>query len=166
MNLKERYVKQIAPALAKEFGVTNILAVPTITKVTISVGLSAKQKDPKFLETAQTVVKKAISNFKTRKGQVVGLKATLRGARMWDFVERLVSITYPRVRDFRGISLKNIDETGNFSYGFNEYLAFPLIRPDEVERLHGVEVTLTTTAGDRAKGLALLIALGFPFRNA
>lgn len=179
MNLKERYVKQIAPSLAKEFGVTNILAVPTVVKVTISVGLSAKQKDPKFLETAETVVaritgqkpvqtlaKKSISNFKTRKGQVVGLKATLRGARMWDFIERLVGATYPRVRDFRGISPKNVDASGNFSYGFNEYLAFPEIRPDEVERLHGVEVTLTTTAGDRAKGLALLKALGFPFRHA
>ncbi|HWQ99911.1 MAG TPA: 50S ribosomal protein L5 [Candidatus Methylomirabilis sp.] len=179
MNLREQYMKQIAPALAKEFGVPNTMAVPNVTKVTLSVGLSAKQKDPKFLETAETVLsrvsgqkpvqtkaKQSISNFKIRKGQVVGLKVTIRGKRMWDFLERLVTATFPRVRDFRGISPTCVDGTGNFSYGFAEYLAFPEIRPDEVERIHGVEVTLTTTAGTRAKGLALLKALGFPFRNA
>jgi len=179
MSLRERYTTEIAPALAKEFGVTNRLAVPGLKKVTLSVGISAKQKDPKFLETAETVLtrisgqkpvktkaKISISNFKTRKGQIVGLKVTLRGQRMWDFVDRLVTITFPRIRDFRGISDKAVDATGNFSYGFAEYLAFPEIRPDEVERLHGVEVTLSTNAGTRAKGVALLRGLGFPFRNA
>jgi large subunit ribosomal protein L5 len=179
MNLRERYKKEIAPALAKEFGLKNPMAVPSLEKVTLSVGLSAKQKDPKFVETAETVLtritgqkpvktkaKISISNFKTRKGQVVGMKVTLRGTRAWDFVDRLVNITYPRVRDFRGISAKSVDESGNLSYGFAEYLAFPEIRPDEVERLHGVEITLTTTARNREKGLALLRAFGFPFRNA
>lgn len=179
MNLRERYQKQIAPNLAKEFGVKNILAVPTLEKVTVSVGLSSKQKDPKMQETAeavlsrisgqkpvQTKAKKSISNFKIRKGQVVGLKVTIRGKRMWDFVERLTTLTYPRARDFRGLSPKSVDDTGNFSYGFAEHLAFPEIRPDEVERIHGVEVTVTTTAGSHTKGLALLKALGFPFRNA
>jgi large subunit ribosomal protein L5 len=178
MSLRERYQKTVAPALAKEFGVKNVMAVPTVTKVTLSVGLSAKQKDPKFLETAEAVLtrvsgqkpvqtksKQSISNFKIRKGQVVGLKVTMRGPRMWDFVERLVSITFPRVRDFRGIPKTTIDSTGNFSYGFQEYLAFPEIRPDEVERIHGIEVTITTTAGDRTKGMALLRALGFPFQK-
>jgi large subunit ribosomal protein L5 len=178
MSLRERYQKTVAPALAKEFGVKNVMAVPTITKVTLSVGLSAKQKDPKFLETAeavltrvsgqkpvQTKAKQSISNFKIRKGQVVGLKVTIRGPRMWDFVERLVSLTFPRVRDFRGISTTTVDSTGNFSYGFHEYLAFPEIRPDEVERIHGIEVTISTTAGDRTKGMALLRALGFPFQK-
>lgn len=179
MTLRQRYTKEVAPALVKEFGLTNPMAVPKLEKVTLSVGISAKQKDPKFIETAETVLtrisgqkpvktkaKISISNFKTRKGQIIGLKVTLRGQRAWDFVERLVSITFPRVRDFRGLNPKAIDASGNYSYGFNEYLAFPEIRPDEVERLHGVEVTITTTAGDRAKGLALLRALGFPFRNA
>lgn len=177
MSLRAHYLKSIAPALAKEFGVKNPMAVPTLRKVTLSVGISAKQKDPKYLETAETVLtriagqrpvktkaKVAISNFKTRKGQVVGLKVTLRGQRMWDFTERLVATAFPRVRDFRGISPTSVDQTGNFSYGFTEYLAFPEIRPDEVERVHGVEVTVTTSAGTRERGLALLKALGFPFR--
>lgn len=179
MTLRERYLKEIAPALAKEFGVENRMAVPTLRKVTLSVGISAKQKDPKFMDTAETVLtrvsgqkpvrtkaKISISNFKIRKGQVVGLKVTLRGPRMWDFIERLVSITFPRIRDFRGISPSGMDATGNYSYGFTEYLSFPEIRPDEVERLHGLEVTITTSAGNRAKGLALLRALGFPLRQS
>lgn len=179
MTFRERYIKEIAPALAKEFGLTNPMAVPVLKKVTLSVGISAKQKDPKFLETAETVLtrisgqkpvktkaKLSISNFKIRKGQVVGLKVTLRGARMWDFVERLVDATFPRIRDFRGLPTSTVDSSGNFSYGFSEYLAFPEIRTDEVERVHGVEVTITTDAQDRAKGFALLRALGFPFRKS
>lgn len=179
MNLRERYLKQIAPDLAKRFGVKHLMAVPTITKVTVSVGLSSKQKDPKATETAeaalsritgqkpvQTKAKQSISNFKIRKGQVVGLKVTIRGKRMWDWLERMISLTFPRTRDFRGLDPKSMDATGNFSYGFTEHLAFPEIRPDEVERIHGVEVTVTTTAGDRERGLALLKALGFPFKNA
>jgi large subunit ribosomal protein L5 len=179
MTLRERFVKEIAPALAKEFGLSNRMAVPVVKRVTLAVGVSAKQKDPKFLETAEAVLarvsgqkpvrtkaKVSISNFKTRKGQVVGLKVTLRGPRMWDFLEKLVGATFPRIRDFRGIAPTCVDNTGNFSYGFTEYLAFPEIRSDEVERLHGVQVTVSTTAGDHAKGLALFRALGFPFRNA
>lgn len=179
MSLREHYSKEIAPALVKEFGLKNRMAVPTLEKVTLNVGISAKQKDPKFIETAETVLtrisgqkpvktkaKISISNFKTRKGQVIGLKVTLRGKRMWDFVERLVNATFPRIRDFRGIPLSTVDATGNFSYGFTEYLSFPEIRSDEVERLHGVQVTITTTAGDRAKGLALMRGLGVPFRQS
>lgn len=179
MTFRERYLKEIAPALQAEFGVKNPMAVPTVKKITVSVGISAKQKDPKFLETAtgvltritgqkpvQTKAKVSLSNFKIRKGQVVGLKVTLRGARMWDFLERLVSVTLPRIRDFQGIPPRTVDQAGNFSYGFSEYLAFPEIRSDEVERVHGVEVTVTTTAGTRERGLALLRAVGVPFRNA
>ena len=179
MTLRERYVKEIAPALQASFGLKNPLAVPTVRQVTLSVGISAKQKDPKFLETAETVLarisgqkpvptkaKVSISNFKTRKGQVVGLKVTLRGERMWNFLERLIAMTFPRVRDFRGVPLSTVDSTGNFSYGFSEYVAFPEIRSDEVERLHGVQVTVTTTAGTKERGLALFRALGVPFRNA
>lgn len=179
MTFRERYLKEIAPALQAEFGMKNPMAIPTVKKITLSVGISSKQKDPKFLDTAtgvltritgqkpvQTKAKVSLSNFKIRKGQVVGLKVTLRGPRMWDFMERLVSVTFPRIRDFQGISPRMVDRSGNFSYGFAEYLAFPEIRSDEVERLHGVEVTVTTSAGTRDRGLALLRALGVPFRNA
>jgi large subunit ribosomal protein L5 len=176
MNLRERYTKEIAAQLQKEFQLSNPMAVPALKKVTLSVGISAKQKDPKFLETATSVLKRisgqtpvqtkakiSISNFKTRKGQVVGLKVTLRGQRMWDFMDRLVGMTFPRIRDFRGVSPKTVDQSGNFSYGFTEYLAFPEIRSDEIERVHGVEVTVTTTAGTKERGLALFRALGVPF---
>ncbi|MEN9558085.1 MAG: hypothetical protein RL141_454 [Candidatus Parcubacteria bacterium] len=179
MNLQQRYLKEIAPALATAFGLENPMAVPVLKKVTLSVGISSKQKDPKLIETAeavlariagqqpvQTKAKVSISNFKIRKGQVVGLKVTLRGARMWDFVERLANITFPRVRDFRGVDQKTVDQTGNFSYGFAEYLAFPEIRADEVERLHGIEVTITTNAGTRERGLALFRAVGIPFSHS
>jgi large subunit ribosomal protein L5 len=176
MTLRERFVKEIAPGLQKEFGLSNPMAVPGMKRVTLSVGVSAKQKDPKFIETAtavlsrisgqapvETKAKISISNFKIRKGQVVGLKVTLRGPRMWDFMERLVSITFPRIRDFRGVPTSTVDNSGNFSYGFTEYLAFPEIRSDEVERLHGVQVTVTTTAGTKERGLAFFRALGIPF---
>jgi large subunit ribosomal protein L5 len=180
MNLRERYKKDIVPALKKELGLTNALAVPTITKVTLSVGISpAKHKDGKLMETAEDVLtrvsgqrpvktkaRKAISNFKTRTGQIVGLKVTLRGKRMWDFVDKLVNFTFPRVRDFRGIPLSVVDRGGNLSYGFEEHLAFPEIRSDEVERVHGLEVTITTNAKDAKAGTLLFEALGFPFKKS
>jgi large subunit ribosomal protein L5 len=179
MSLREDYKKLIVPALQKEFGLTNANAVPTIDKVTVSVSVSpAKHKDGKLMETAQevlaritgqkpvkTLARKSISNFKTRKGQVLGLKVTIRGKRMWDFVEKLVRFTFPRVRDFRGIFRKSVDSEGNLSYGFAEHLAFPEIRSDEVERVHGLEVTVATTAKGQEEGLALLRALGFPFQR-
>jgi large subunit ribosomal protein L5 len=179
MNLRERYEKEIAPALQKEFGLKNANAVPTIEKVTVSTAVSpAKHKDGKLMETAEDVLaritgqkpvktkaRKSISNFKTRKGQVLGLKVTVRGKRMWDFVEKLVRFTFPRVRDFRGIPKESVDSQGNLSYGFAEHLAFPEIRSDEVERVHGLEVTVATTAKGREQGLALLRALGFPFKR-
>ena len=102
--------------------------------------------------------------FKIREGMTVGMKATLRGERMYSFLEKFVNVTLPRVRDFRGLPLKSVDRNGNLSIGFKEHIAFPEIRPDEVERLHGIEVVITTTAHDRAKGLTLFKALGFPFQ--
>lgn len=178
MTLKERYKKEIVPVLMKDFGVGKPTAVPNVKSVTVSVGISAGLKDPKFLEVtesvlsritgqrpAQTKAKKSISNFKIRKGMVVGMKATLRGDRMWHFLDKLLNVTFARVRDFRGIPAKNVDERGNVSVGFREFLPFPEIRPDEVERVHGLEVTIATTAGNKAKGYSLLKALGFPFRD-
>lgn len=178
MTIKERYAKEIAPALAKEFSITNALAVPKVTAVTVSIGTSHGIKDAKFLDIAEstlqritgqkpvrTKAKKSIASFKIRQGMIVGMRVTLRGPRMWHFLEKLLKVTFPRIRDFRGISPKMIDAQGNVSIGFREFLPFPEIRPDEVERVHGLEVTVSTTAKNREKGRALLTALGFPFKD-
>lgn len=177
MTLKERYQQEIVPALQKELGIKNRLAVPKVTKVVLSVGLSQGNKDPKIAEVVEatllrisgqkpvkTKAKKSIASFKIREGMTVGIMVTLRGARMWDFLTKLTQATFPRVRDFRGISAKVIDDRGNLSVGFKEHLAFPEIRSDEVERLHGIQITVTTTAGTRANGERLFKALGFPFQ--
>lgn len=176
MTLKERYQQEVVPMLKKELDITNIHAVPKVTKVVVSVGLSQGIKDPKVLETVEqtlvritgqkpvkTKAKKAISNFKVREGMVVGMMVTLRGQRMWDFLTRLTQTTFPRIRDFRGVSPKVMDKQGNATFGFREHIAFPEIRADEVERLHGLQITVATTAGDRKVGLKLLTSLGFPF---
>jgi large subunit ribosomal protein L5 len=179
MSLKSRYLKEIVPKLKKELEISNIHAVPAPTKVILSVGISpSKHKDGKLLETAEDVLARisgqkpvktkariSISNFKTRKGQVIGLMVTLRGKRMWDFLEKLVAVTFPRIRDFRGVPRSVIDNTGNLSYGFTEQLAFTEIRSDEVERVHGLQVTVTTSAKNAAEGTALFEALGFPFQK-
>ncbi len=179
MTLKERYQKEIIPMLKTELGISNVLALPKVEKVVVSVGLSQGLKDAKVIDAVEqtliritgqkpvkTKAKKSISNFKIREGMVVGTMVTLRGARMWDFLTRLTQTTFPRIRDFRGISPRIIDAQGNASIGFREHIAFPEIRSDEVERLHGLQVTIVTTAGTYEKGLLLLKALGFPFVNA
>jgi len=176
MTLKERYSKEIRPQLMKELGISNIMAAPKVTKVTVSVGLSQAIKDPKVMELIEqtllritgqkpvkTKAKKSIASFKIREGQIVGIMVTLRGERMWDFLTRFTQFTFPRIRDFRGISDSTVDAQGNMSIGFKEHLAFPEIRTDEVERVHGLQVTVTSTAGTRKNGLALFKALGFPF---
>ncbi len=178
MNLKEQYQKDVVPKLKQELGINNIMALPRVQKVTLSVGLSQGIKDPKVLDTVEqtltritgqkpvkTKAKKSIASFKIRQGMVVGMMVTLRGQRMWDFLTRLTVTTFPRIRDFRGISSKLIDKQGNISIGFRENLAFPEIRPDEVERVHGFQVTVTTTAGSYERGLLLFKALGFPFNQ-
>lgn len=179
MTLIEHYKKDVIPAMVAKFGYKNPAAVPKLRKVTINVGLSHGIKEPKFIDIAQetvraitgqqpqkTLAKKSISNFKIRKGMTVGMAVTLRGARMYDFMEKLIRVTFPRVRDFRGVSPSSFDARGNYTVGFKENIAFPEIRPDEVERLHGLEVTIVTGASSREEGLALLRALGFPFREA
>jgi large subunit ribosomal protein L5 len=177
MTLKERYDKEIVPKLMQTLGEKNRMAVPSIKKVTIGVGISAGQKDAKFAETVEqtlrritgqkpvdTLAKKSVSGFKVREGMVVGKKVTLRGQQMWSFLAKLLIFTFPRITDFRGISSKYVDATGNLSVGFKEYLAFPEIRPDEVERVHGLQVVITTDAGSKERGLALFKELGFPFQ--
>lgn len=176
--LLEQYKKTIAPALAKEFGYANVLSAPRVSKVLVTVGISSKNKDPKLVEAVEgtlrritgqkpspTEAKKSISNFKIRKGMTVGMMVTLRGERMYDFLFKLVNLTLPRVRDFRGISPKTVDQGGNLSIGFREHVSFPEVHPDEVERLHGLGVTVVSTAKNRAEGLALYRQLGFPFTS-
>ena len=178
MNLKERYNKEIIPNLQKELNEKNVFSVPSVKKISISVGISSSRKDSKYLETVtntltkisgqkpvSTLAKKSVSGFKIREGMVVGQRVTLRGERMWSFLEKLLSFTFPRVTDFRGISSKMIDGNGNLSIGFKEYLSFPEISPDDIEQLHGVQVTITTNAGTYERGLALFKELGFPFKQ-
>jgi len=175
-NLKKQFVESIAAAMTKEFGPGNSMSLPRIEKVTINVGISAGNKDPKLAETVletlsritgqkpvETLAKKSIAAFKIRQGMTVGAKVTLRGERMFAFLYKLVHVALPRVRDFRGLSPKAVDKSGNLTVGLKEHIAFPEIRPDEVERLHGLEVVITTTAKSHERGLALFKALGFPF---
>lgn len=179
MNLKEKYQKEVIAKMKKEFGYVNNLAVPRIIKVTLNIGIGRGKDDPKVAETAEntlkritgqapvyTLSKKSISAFKVREGMKVGLKVTLRSKRMWDFLEKLIGVTLPRVRDFRGLDLKNIDSGGNLNLGFNEHLVFPEIRSDEVERIHGLEVAITTTAKDKKTAFSLFKYLGFPFKES
>jgi len=175
--LKEQYQTKVAATLKEEFQSKNLMAVPKIQKVTINSGLSTK-RDPKFIEVLvetlrrisgqQPVVTKArlsIAGFKIRAGMPVGAMVTLRGNRMWDFLDKLVHIVFPRIRDFRGIPESAVDESGNFNYGFKEHTAFPEIRADEIEQIHGLQVSIRTTAKTREEGLALFKALGFPFKK-
>ena len=177
--MKEFYQKKVVPQLKKEFGYKNNLMVPSLKKVVINIGLGQGLRDPKFNEAAEntlkrisgqqpvkTRAKKAISAFKIRKGMVVGLKVTLRGARMYDFVYKLINITLPRVRDFRGLSADLIDQQGNLSIGFKENIVFPEVKSDELDKIHGLEVSIETTAKNKAEGLALLKYLGFQFKSA
>ncbi len=178
-RLKEFYTTDIAPALVKTLGVKNVNAIPKVVKIVVSVGVGKIGKDSKMIDAVQSTLTRitgqkpaeaksrvSISNFKLREGQVVGYKVTLRGARMWDFLQKLTAVTFARVRDFRGISVKHIDAQGNMSLGFKEHLQFPEIRNDELDNVHGVEVTIHTTAGNRKNGEALFRALGFPFKEA
>src|SRR4030043_273085 len=164
-RLKEQYIKKITPSMKEKFGYKNSLAVPRLDKVTINVGISAAKRDDKYLElvtrtlsriTGQkpvfTLAHQAISAFKIREGNIVGAKVTLRGTRMYDFVDKLINVTLPRVRDFRGINPKSIDKSGNLNLGFKEHIAFAEIDPSEVEMLHGLEVAVTTTAKSYEKG--------------
>jgi len=178
MNLKEKYQKEVVKEMKSKFGYTNALAVPKIVKVTLNVGIGKGKDDPKVAETAEntlkrisgqspvyTVSKKSISAFKVREGMKVGLKVTLRGKKMWDFLEKLIGVALPRVRDFRGLNPQIIDRTGNLNIGFKEHIVFPEIKSDEVEKLHGLEVAITTTSHKPEESLVLLKHLGFPFRD-
>jgi len=175
-RLKEKYQKEIVPLLKKEFGYKNQLAVPRLQKVVVSVGTGPGLKDPKFNELVEatlqritgqkpvkTLAKKSISNFKIRQGLIIGMMVTLRGDRMYDFIDKLVNITLPRVRDFRGLNEKSVDKGGNFSLGFKDNISFPEISADEIERMHGLQISIADSAKTKKEGLELLKLLGFPF---
>ncbi len=179
MALLETYRTKVAPALQKEFGFKNLYAVPTIKKITLNVGLGKGLKDAKYLEAAEKTLRSitgqspvktkariSISTFKIRKGMVVGMKVTLRGKRMWDFLEKMITLSLPRVRDFRGLPSDAFDGQGNYSIGFSEHISFPEIATDEVETIHGLQVTVATNADTDAEARALLKGLGLPIKEA
>ncbi len=179
MRLKEKYNKEILPQLKEALGCRNSMLVPRLKKVVINVGFGAQAKEKERIEAITkgltklsgqkpvlTKAKKSVSAFKIREGMTIGAKVTLRGARMYDFVDKLVNITFPRVRDFRGLNDKAMDRNGNLTVGFKEHTAFPEIKIEDADNLFGLEICLTASARNREEGLALFRALGFPFKKA
>ena len=177
-QLKEYYQKEVVSSLSKKFGFGNVMRVPKITKVVLNMGLGEAVADKKILENAtndlllisgQSVVvtkaRQSIAGFKIREGWPIGCKVTLRGERMYEFLERLVDIAIPRIRDFRGLNPKSFDGRGNFAMGVNEQIIFPEIDYDKIDTLRGLDITITTSARNDDEGRALLSALRFPFRN-
>ena len=177
-QLKQYYQEKIVPQLSRELGFGNTMRVPKITKVVLNMGLGEAVADKKILENATndlelisgqkvvvTKARKSIAGFKIRDGWPVGCKVTLRGDRMYEFLERLVNIAIPRIRDFRGLSPKSFDGRGNFAMGVTEQIIFPEIEYDKIDKLRGLDITITTTARTDDEGRALLAALRFPFRG-
>jgi large subunit ribosomal protein L5 len=177
-RLKDLYVKEIAPKLKEELGLANVMEVPRITKITLNMGVGEAVGDKKVLEAAvadmvkisgQKVVvnnaRKSIAGFKIRDGWPIGCKVTLRKDRMYEFLDRLITVAIPRIRDFRGISPKQFDGRGNFSMGVTEQIIFPEIDYDKVDRLRGLDICITTTARTDEEGRALLKAFNFPFKG-
>ena len=177
-RLKEKYRNEVVPALKERFNYANVMQVPKIEKVVVNIGVGEEVGDPKALEeafrdletiTGQKAVitraKKSIAAFKLRAGMAIGCKVTLRGDRMYEFLDRLISISLPRVRDFRGLNPKSFDGHGNYSFGVTEQLIFPEIDYDQIDKVRGLEVTITTTAKTDEEGFELLKQLGIPFRT-
>lgn len=177
-TLKQRYVAEAIPALKSEFGYTNAMQVPRLEKIVVNIGLGEALTNSKAVDAAVgdlalitgqraivTKAKKSIATFKVREGNPVGAKVTLRGERMWDFLERLTRVALPRIRDFRGVSGKAFDGRGNYTLGMKEQLSFPEIDFDKIDRLRGLEVTIVTTAKSDEESKRLLALLGMPFAN-
>jgi large subunit ribosomal protein L5 len=177
-RLKERYDTEVVPALMKALNLANIMEVPRISKVVVNIGLGEAMDNPKALEAASsdvtaitgqkpviTKARKSIANFKLREGRAIGVAVTLRGERMWSFLDRLMNIVLPRVRDFRGVSAKAFDGRGNYTLGLREQIIFPEIEYDKVDRVRGMEITIVTTARTDDHAAALLKLLGMPFRK-
>ena len=177
-TLKDRYRSQIAPKLKEELGLTNVMEVPRVTKITLNMGVGEAVGDKKVLENAVadmqkiagqkpvvTKSRKSIAGFKIRDGWPIGCKVTLRDERMYEFLERLIDIAIPRIRDFRGISGKQFDGRGNFAMGVTEQIIFPEIDYDQVDKLRGMDIVITTSATNDEQGRALLSAFNFPFKG-
>ena len=177
-RLKTRFREQVVPSLMKELGLSNPMQVPRLDKVTLNMGVGDALKDGRMLEAAVddlavitgqkaiiTKARKSIAGFKLREGMPIGAKVTLRGDRMWEFLDRLVSIAIPRIRDFRGLNPNAFDGHGNFTLGLTEQLIFPEIDYDKVVQVRGMDITVGTTARNDEEGRALLVALGFPFEG-
>jgi large subunit ribosomal protein L5 len=178
MKLQDKYKKEILPKLIEKFAYQNRMEAPKLLKVVLNVGFGRHVKEKAYVENVVkslekisgqkpvlTKAKKSISSFKVREGMVIGASVTMRGARMYDFVEKLVNISFPRVRDFRGISAKSVDRDGNLTIGFKEHIAFPEIGIDDLDNLFGLEVCLATSAKARDDGFELFNLMGFPFKK-
>jgi len=177
-RLKARYREEIAPALREQFGYANVMQIPGVVKVVVNMGVGDAARDAKLIDGAlrdlaaitgqKPAVRRAtksIAQFKLREGMPIGAKVTLRGDRMWEFLDRLVSIALPRIRDFRGLSPKQFDGRGNYTFGVTEQSIFHEIDIDRIDRVRGMDITVVTTATTDDEGRALLRALGFPFRE-
>ena len=177
-RMKERYQKEIVPALVQSQGYTNVMQVPGVEKVVVNIGLGEAMDNPKALEAAVgdlvqitgqkpivTKARKSIANFKLREGRSIGAKVTLRGDRMWSFLDRLMNIVLPRVRDFRGVSPDAFDGRGNYTLGLREQLIFPEIEFDKIDKVRGMEITIVTNAPSDDQAAALLRLMGMPFRK-
>ena len=177
-TLKDRYRSEIAPKLKEELGLTNVMEVPRVTKITLNMGVGEAVGDKKVLENAVadmqkiagqkpvvTKSRKSIAGFKIRDGWPIGCKVTLRDERMYEFLERLIAIAIPRIRDFRGISGKQFDGRGNFAMGVTEQIIFPEIDYDQVDKLRGMDIVITTSAKNDEQGRALLSGFNFPFKG-
>ena len=177
-RMRERYIKQVVPALKQKMGFSNVMQVPRLEKIVLNMGVGRAVQDAKLIDEAVTVLrdisgqkpvvtraKKAISNFKLRKGQAIGCKVTLRGNRMYEFFDRLVSVTIPRIRDFRGLSRKSFDGHGNYTLGVKEQIVFVEIDRDKITNVAGMDICICTTAKKDELALSLLEEMGMPFRK-
>ena len=177
-RLKELYKNELAPKLQKELGLANVMEIPRITKITLNMGVGEASQDKKIIDNAVTdmtliagqkpvvtLAKKAIAGFKIREGYPIGTKVTLRGERMWEFLERLISISIPRIRDFRGLNPKSFDGRGNYTLGITEQIVFPEIDIDKIPQISGMDITFVTTAKSDDEAFELLKEFGLPFKK-
>ncbi len=177
-RLREHYLKNVLPVLMKDFGITNVMAAPKVDKVTVNIGLGEATQNPKLIDGAVTEMgqicgqkpvitkaRKSIAAFKLREGMAIGCMVTLRGDTMYEFLDRLMNVALPRVRDFRGVSSRSFDGRGNYTLGLKDQFIFPEIAYEKVEKVKGMNISITTTASTDAEALALLKLMGMPFRQ-
>jgi large subunit ribosomal protein L5 len=178
-RLKARYREEIVPALREQFSYANVMQVPTLTKIKVNMGVGEAARDGKLIEgavrdlaaitgqrPAVARARKSIAQFKLREGMPIGAHVTLRGDRMWEFLDRLLTVALPRIRDFRGLDARKLDGRGNYTFGLNEQSMFHEIDPDSIDRQRGMDITVVTSAATDDEGRALLRALGFPFKES